>query len=58
MRKNCEFESIFLNTPTGGLKSSHLLVQCGVDPMQWFDLGSSVGVVKQLLLNLPFMTKV
>ena len=44
MRKKGEIESNVLNTPTGGLKFNHYLVQYVVDPMIQFGLVSKCGL--------------
>ena len=38
IEKKGEIESNFLNTPSGGLKLNHYLLQYGVDPMIQFGL--------------------
>ena len=43
LRKRDVIESNLLNTPTGGLKFNHYLVQYGVDPMIQFGLISKCG---------------
>ena len=43
MRKKGEIEGKFLNTPIGGLKLNHYLVQFGFDPMIQFGLVSKCG---------------
>ena len=54
IEKKGEIESIFWNTPSGGLKLNHSLVQYGFYPMSQFGLVSRCG--KKLIL--PFVMKV
>ena len=54
--KKSEIESNFLNTPSGGL--NWITIWFNKVLTQWFNLGSSVSVIKKLLSISPFVAKV
>ena len=56
IEKKGEIKSNFLNTPSGG--SNWITIWFNMVFTQWFNLGSSVSVVKKLLSMSPFVTKV
>ena len=56
IEKKGEIKSNFLNTPSGG--SNWITIWFNMVFTQWFNLGSSVSVVKKLLSSSPYVTKV
>ena len=55
LRKKGEIESYFLNTPFGGLKFNHYLVQYSFDPMIQFGLVNNCGL--KVTFNFTFCDK-